>query len=66
MMMQHLPVMTPGPCIGAAWRSSAYAGKGVSSLVTELFSVKVSDKKTLLQLSPSQQGKALVLHTGHW
>jgi hypothetical protein len=45
--------------------TTGYCSKKSSVLFSGMLLVSLSDKKVLLQLSPSQQGRALVLHTGH-
>ena len=44
---------------------TGYCSKKFSVLFSSMLLVSCLDKKALLQLSPSQQGNALVLHTGH-
>jgi hypothetical protein len=52
-------------CVLPAFITS-YCSEKFSVLFSGMLLVRLLDKKALLQLSPSQQGKALVLHTGHW
>jgi hypothetical protein len=44
---------------------TGYSCAGFPVLFSCMSAIPVPDKKVLLQLSPSQQGNALVLHTGH-